>query len=215
MKKLHNMHDDEALYQQMLAELTPAAEDYDRMMEQGQQPACRSRRGVSLYRYIAAACVLIAIVGGTLALQTKHDETSQPYAEVVVPAQPDRKVALAPILKQIEENVGNNLTEESTKTMAEVHVTKKEQRITSETADTEQNTPSENEDFTDEIQLHYLQVLSENYQQTMPEEDMPPEFYALCAYAAERTEALSDELVGQGSDEAPNKTKATNKYDHF
>lgn len=209
------MHDDEALYQQMLAELTPAAEDYDRMMEQGQQPACRSRRGVSLYRYIAAACVLIAIVGGTLALQTKYDETIEPYAVDVVPAQPDRKVALAPILKQIEENVGNNLAEESTKTMAEVHVTKKEQRITSETADTEQNTPSENEDFTDEIQLHYLQVLSENYQQTMPEEDMPPEFYALCAYAAERTEALSDELVGQGSDKAPNKTKATNKYDHF
>ena len=213
--KQHNIHNDEALYQQLLAELTPAAEEYDRIMEQGQQPACRSRRGVSLYRYIAAACVLIAIVGGTLALQTKCDETIEPYAVDVVPAQPDRKVALAPILKQIEENVGNNLTEESTKTMAEVHVTQKEQRITSETADTEQNTPSESEDFTDEIQLHYLQVLSENYQQTMPEEDMPPEFYALCAYAAERTEALSDELVGQGSDEAPNKTKATNKYDHF
>lgn len=213
--KQHNIHNDEALYQQMLAELTPAAEEYDRMMEQGQQPACRSRRGASLYRYIAAACVLIAIVGGTLALQTKYDETIEPYAVDVVPAQPDRKVALAPILKQIEENVGNNLTEESTKTMAEVHVTKKEQRITSGTSDTEQNKPSESEDFTDEIQLHYLQVLSENSQQTMPEEDMPPEFYALCAYAAERTEALSDELVGQGSDEAPNKTKATNKYDHF
>ena len=213
--KQHNIHNDEALYQQLLAELTPAAEEYDRMMEQGQQPACRSRRGVSLYRYIAAACVLIAIVGGTLALLTKHDEASQPYAEVVVPAWPNRKVASAPVHKQIEENVGDKLVEVASKTVAEIHATKKETYMATEAADAEENALAEDEAFTDEIQLHYLQVLSENYQQTMPEEDMPPEFYALCAYAAERTEALSDELVGQGSDEAPNKTKATNKYDHF
>lgn len=213
--KQHNIHNDEALYQQLLAELTPAAEEYDRMMEQGQQPACRSRRGVSLYRYIAAACVLIAIVGGTLALLTKHDETSQPYAEVVIPTQPDWNVASAPVHKQIEENVGDKLVEVASKTVVEVHATKKETYMATEAADAAENALAEDGAFTDEIQLHYLQVLSENYQQTMPEEDMPPEFYALCAYAAERTEALSDELVGQGSDEAPNKTKATNKYDHF
>lgn len=80
-------------------------------------------------------------------------------------------------------------------------------------ANAEQRTLAENKDFTDEIQLHYQHVLSESHQQTVPDEETNPEFYALCAYAAERTEALSSELVGQRSDGTTYKTNTTNSYD--
>lgn len=81
------------------------------------------------------------------------------------------------------------------------------------TANAEHKTLAENKEFTDEIQLHYQHVLSESHQQTMPDEDMNPEFYALCAYAAERAEALSSELVRQCPEGATHKTNATKKYD--
>lgn len=64
-----------------------------------------------------------------------------------------------------------------------------------------------------EVQLHYQQVLSDSSRQSMPTEDMDPEFYALCAYADERAEALSNELMGQRTDGAANRVNVTNKYD--
>lgn len=80
-------------------------------------------------------------------------------------------------------------------------------------ADVERKTQTDIEKVMPEILLHYQQVLSESYQQVMSEEYTDPDFYALCAYANERTEALSKELVGQRSGEATYKKNSTDKYD--
>ena len=80
-------------------------------------------------------------------------------------------------------------------------------------ADIKRKMQEDDEKILPEVQLHYQQVLSDSSRQSMPTEDMDPDFHALCAYANERTEALSNELVGQRSDDASYRVNATNKYD--
>lgn len=63
--KQHKNNRDEQLYQQILAELKPGADEYDRIMAQGKQPA---RRRPASYRYAAAACLLVAAAGLTISL---------------------------------------------------------------------------------------------------------------------------------------------------
>lgn len=63
--KQHKNNRDEQLYQQILAELKPGADEYDRIMAQGKQPA---RRRPAPYRYAAAACLLVAAAGLTIGL---------------------------------------------------------------------------------------------------------------------------------------------------
>ena len=64
--KQHKNNRDEQLYQQILAELKPGADEYDRIMAQGKQPA---RRRPAPYRYAAAACLLMAVAGLSVYLQ--------------------------------------------------------------------------------------------------------------------------------------------------
>lgn len=86
MKQHDKIYDDEALYRQMLDELRPAAEEYDRMVAQGLQPARQARRGWGVVaRYAAAACVLVAITGGILTL-LQHGENA-PTPPVVAEVQ--------------------------------------------------------------------------------------------------------------------------------
>lgn len=63
--KQHKNNRDEQLYQQILAELKPDADEYDRIMAQGKQPA---RRRPAPYRYAAAAGLLVAAAGLTISL---------------------------------------------------------------------------------------------------------------------------------------------------
>ena len=64
--KQHKNNRDEQLYQQILAELKPGADEYDRIMAQGKQPA---RRRFAACRYAAAACLLMAVAGLSVYLQ--------------------------------------------------------------------------------------------------------------------------------------------------
>lgn len=80
-------------------------------------------------------------------------------------------------------------------------------------AEAECKMPAEGGDVLPEVRLHYQQVLSESCLQITPVGDADPEFYALCAYANERTEALSRELVGKRRDDATCKMSASSKID--
>lgn len=75
--KQHDIHNDDALYQQMLAELAPGAEEYDKLIAEGKHPAAKAHRTIPYYKYIAAACVLFAVVGGTWFWQTRNDVNPQ------------------------------------------------------------------------------------------------------------------------------------------
>ena len=59
----HN--EDDALYQQILAELKPGADEYDRMVAQKKHPAGLRRRFRPRFGYVAAACVMIAFLVAT------------------------------------------------------------------------------------------------------------------------------------------------------
>ncbi|MBQ0048476.1 MAG: hypothetical protein KBT33_13395 [Prevotellaceae bacterium] len=97
--KQHNTYNDEELYQQIVAELQPAADEYDALMAAGKAPASKSkvvamhethtsshRRNAYIYKYVAAACVTFAIIGTSLGIFLSNDtETTQPVAEVVKP----------------------------------------------------------------------------------------------------------------------------------
>ncbi len=82
--KQHDIHNDEVLYRQMLAELSPGAEEYDRIVEQGLHPAAKPHRTIPYYKYAAAACVLIAFVGGTWFLQerNRNEQQAQPVSHL-------------------------------------------------------------------------------------------------------------------------------------
>lgn len=99
--KQHNTHTDEELYQQIMAELKPGADEYDALMAEGKAPASTSKivamhekrtpshkRNASIYKYVAAACIVFAIVGTSIGiLMNGEAESSHPVvAEVVNPA---------------------------------------------------------------------------------------------------------------------------------
>ena len=75
--KQHDIHNEEALYQQMLAELAPGAEEYDKLMAAGKHPAARKRRTIPYYKYAAAACVVLAVAGSVLLLQQRGEEPAE------------------------------------------------------------------------------------------------------------------------------------------
>lgn len=93
--KQHKNNRDEQLYQQILAELKPGADEYDRIMAQGKQPA---RRRPAPYRYAAAACLLVAAVGLTIGLlKNAPAETPAPtVAEVEVAHQTEKPQVAEP-----------------------------------------------------------------------------------------------------------------------
>lgn len=75
--KQQDIHNDEALYQQMLAELAPGAEEYDKLMAEGKHPAAKKHRVIPYYKYAAAACVLLAVAGSVLLLQQRGEEPAE------------------------------------------------------------------------------------------------------------------------------------------
>ena len=75
--KQHDIHNDEALYQQMLAELAPGAEEYDKIVAEGKHPASKKRRTIPYYKYVAAACVLFALIGAPWLLMDKTEDELQ------------------------------------------------------------------------------------------------------------------------------------------
>lgn len=75
--KQHNIHNDEALYQQMLAELAPGAEEYDKLIAEGKNPAAKIHRITPYHKYAAAACMLLAVVGSTLLWYHRGNETKE------------------------------------------------------------------------------------------------------------------------------------------
>lgn len=70
--KQHNIHNDEELYQQIMAELKPGADEYDTLMAQGLNPAGR-RKPFPIYKYVAAACIVFAIIGASLRMMMSND----------------------------------------------------------------------------------------------------------------------------------------------
>lgn len=97
--KQHNTYNDEELYQQIVAELKPGADEYDALMAEGKAPASKSkvvamhkthpsshRRNAYIYKYVAAACVAFAIIGTSLGVIMSNDtEATHPVAEVIKP----------------------------------------------------------------------------------------------------------------------------------
>ncbi len=73
--KQHDRHNDDELYQQIMAELRPGADEYDRLMAAGQNPGAMRATRRLIFRYAAAACALIAI--STLALVLWQTERQQ------------------------------------------------------------------------------------------------------------------------------------------
>lgn len=87
--KQHDRHNDEALYRQILAELAPGAEEYDRVVEQRLHPAAKRHRIIPYYKYVAAACVLFAFVGGAWFMQEggRNDQQTQPVSHLEIKKQ--------------------------------------------------------------------------------------------------------------------------------
>lgn len=80
----HN--EDDALYQQFLAELKPGADEYDQMVAQKKHPAGLRRRFRPRFGYVAAACVMIAFLVATQILwQTDGMQQSPQLARRVLP----------------------------------------------------------------------------------------------------------------------------------
>ncbi len=75
--KQHDIHNDDALYQQMLAELAPGAEEYDKIVARGKHPASKKRRIIPYYIYVEAACVLFAMIGTPWLLMDKTEDELQ------------------------------------------------------------------------------------------------------------------------------------------
>ncbi len=99
MKK-HNTYNDEELYQQIVAELKPGADEYDALMTEGKAPASKGKvvamheqhthshkRNAFIYKYVAAACIAFAIIGTSISIMMNNNtESSRSVAEVVKPA---------------------------------------------------------------------------------------------------------------------------------
>lgn len=97
--KQHNTYNDEELYQQIVAELKPGADEYDALMAEGKAPATKSKvvvmhethtsshsRNAYTYKYVAAACIAFAIIGTSISiLMNSETENSHPVAEVIKP----------------------------------------------------------------------------------------------------------------------------------
>lgn len=84
----HN--EDDALYQQILAELKPGADEYDRMVAQKKHPAGLRRRFRPRFGYVAAACVMIAFLVATQILwQTDGLQQPPQLARQVLPTAGD------------------------------------------------------------------------------------------------------------------------------
>lgn len=90
--KQHNTHNDEELYQQIMAELTPGADEYDRIMSEGKNPASKRKVVMHIYKYVAAASILFAIIGTSLYMMIGEEENIQhPVTEVAKPVDAERK----------------------------------------------------------------------------------------------------------------------------
>lgn len=93
--KQHKNNRDEQLYQQILAELKPGADEYDRIMAQGKQPG---RKRFAACRYAAAACLLMAVAGLSVYLQKNvpAESPAPAVAEVEVTHQTEKPQAAEP-----------------------------------------------------------------------------------------------------------------------
>lgn len=84
--KQHNKYNDEELFQQIMEELKPGAEEYDRFLAEGKNPASKRKIAAPIYKYVAAACIGVAFIGTSLYMLTNGEESSQqPVAEVTKP----------------------------------------------------------------------------------------------------------------------------------
>ncbi len=88
--KQHSTYKDEVLYQQIMAELKPGADEYDRLMSEGEAPVCKVEHNVgkskvvpmrkahsSIYKYVAAASIMFAIIGTSLYMIIDHEDNVQ------------------------------------------------------------------------------------------------------------------------------------------
>lgn len=75
--KQKDIHNDEELYQQFMAELKTGADEYDRIMAQQQNPAAQSRRK-AISRYVAAACIILPLIGLSIYLLLDNGEQEIP-----------------------------------------------------------------------------------------------------------------------------------------
>lgn len=95
MKQQNTNYNDEEFYQQIMAELRPGADEYDRLMAE------RARKTVRLkpiYKYVAAACIVIAIVGASVQLlKGKAEDTSQRIAGKIDTTYNDNSLAQAEV----------------------------------------------------------------------------------------------------------------------
>lgn len=84
----HN--EDDALYRQILVELKPGADEYDRMVAQKKHPAGLRCRFRPRFGYVAAACVMIAFLVATQILwQTDGMQQPPQLARRVLPTAGD------------------------------------------------------------------------------------------------------------------------------
>lgn len=127
--KQHNIHNDEELYQQIMAELKPGADEYDTLMRNGQNPASRHKLHLIYNKYVAAACLLFAIIGAALSLQTSSD-TEAPVAQMTPEKveQKDNRQIAPPLIAKEEAEADVPVATESTlakNSNAQVHTVQK------------------------------------------------------------------------------------------
>lgn len=84
--KQHNKYNDEELFHQIMEELKPGAEEYDRFLAEGKNPASKRKIAIPIYKYVAAACIGFAFIGTSLYMLTNGEKSNQqPVAEVTKP----------------------------------------------------------------------------------------------------------------------------------
>lgn len=153
--KQHNTYNEEALYQQIMAELKPGADEYDRLMAEGEAPAGKveknagksrvvamRKKQANIYKYVAAACIAFAIIGAALYMQTSVDVTiQQPVAEVNVPVAvemdaTDRTNAIARIEAEAPAEANGDIVKPS---RPEANNAKTDKALENNSADAEQD----------------------------------------------------------------------------
>lgn len=145
--KQHNNPNDEALYQQIMAELKPGADEYDTLMRKGQNPASRHKPYL-IYKYVAAACIAFAIVCTSLMLLMNNGTETQIVQVTAYKAEAEETDNHLIAQEEAEPDVP--LATESTHTKAgnaKANATSTPNRMKSETSHHEAETDESEQEF--------------------------------------------------------------------
>lgn len=158
MKQQDTNYNDEEFYQQIMAELRPGADEYDRLMAERVRKTVRLK---PIYKYVAAACIAFAIVGASVQLlRGKAEDTSQRIAGKIDTTNNDTSVP-DNSLAQAEVSTESSLTgQPSAEVIPDVHPASVKnskathptgQMLAAASADSQKTKEAEEDEYSEEL----------------------------------------------------------------